>query len=61
VLPRNSLRLANAVTDLGGRAEVRLYAGVGHIGILLALSKPFRSKANTLTDSSNFLLKTLTP
>jgi hypothetical protein len=40
---------------------VRLYAGVGHIGILLALSKPFRSKANTLTDSSNFLLKTLTP
>ncbi len=61
VLPRNSLRLANAVTDFGGRAEVRLYAGVGHIGILLALSKPFRSKANTLTDSSNFLLKTLTP
>ena len=61
VLPRNSTRLANAVTDLGGRAEVRIYPDVGHIGILLALSKPFRGKANALTDASNFLLGVLTP
>lgn len=61
VLPRNSLRLANAVNDLGGRAEVRTYPDVGHIGILLALSKPFRGKANALTDASNFLLAALTP
>jgi acetyl esterase/lipase len=61
VLPRNSQRLANAVTDLGGRAEVRLYPDVGHIGILLALSKPFRGKANALTDASNFLLAALAP
>jgi acetyl esterase/lipase len=61
VLPRNSQRLANAVNDLGGRAEVRLYPDVGHIGILLALSKPFRGKANALTDASNFLLRVLTP
>ncbi len=61
VLLRNSVRLANAVTDLGGRAEVRTYPDVGHIGILLALSKPFRGKANALTDASNFLLAVLTP
>lgn len=61
VLPRNSQRLANAVTDLGGRAEVRVYPGVTHVGILLALSKPFRGRASALTDASDFLMKTLTP
>lgn len=61
VLPRNSTRLANAVNDLGGRAEVKLYSGIGHIGILLGLSKPFRGKAPVLADASNFLLNHLTP
>lgn len=61
VLPRNSQRLANAVTDLGGRAEVRIYADVGHIGILLALSKPFRGKASALVDASTFLAGVLDP
>lgn len=61
VLPRNSQRLANAVTDLGGRADVKIYPEIGHIGILLGLSKPFRGKAPVLADASNFLLKTLTP
>ena len=61
VLPRNSQRLANAVTDLGGRAEVRIYPDVGHIGILLALSKPFRGRASALVDTSNFLAGVLDP
>ncbi len=61
VLPRNSTRLANAVNDLGGRAEVKIYPQIGHIGILLGLSKPFRGKAPVLADASNFLLKSLTP
>ncbi|WP_353216814.1 alpha/beta hydrolase [Sandarakinorhabdus sp.] len=61
VLPRNSERLANAITDLGGRAAVKLYDDVGHIGILLALSKPFRGKATALADASNFLLTALAP
>ena len=59
VLPRNSQRLANAITDLGGRAQVKLYPGVTHIGIVLALSKPFRGKASALGDASDFLLATL--
>lgn len=61
VLPRNSERLAAAITAAGGRAEVKLYPKVGHIGILTALSKPFRGKAGTLADSSKFLQATLTP
>jgi acetyl esterase/lipase len=61
VLPRNSQRLANAVTDLGGKAEVRVYPDVTHIGILLALSKPFRGKATALTDASRFLAAALAP
>jgi len=61
VRPRNSERLGSAITQLGGRARVKLYAGVGHIGILLALSKPFRGKATVLTDASNFLLAELAP
>jgi acetyl esterase/lipase len=61
VLPRNSQRLANAVTDLGGRVQLKLYPGVGHIGILTALSKPFRGKADTLADACRFLQAELTP
>lgn len=61
VLPRNSQRLANAVNDLGGRAEVIVYPDVTHISILLALSKPFRGKASALTDANNFLLAALAP
>jgi acetyl esterase/lipase len=61
VRPRNSERLGKAITDRGGRATVKLYPGIGHIGILLALSKPFRGKAPALQDASNFLLAELTP
>ncbi|MCU0891115.1 MAG: alpha/beta hydrolase [Sandarakinorhabdus sp.] len=56
VLPRNSRRLANAISDLGGKAEARVYPDLGHIGILLALSKPFRGRASVLKDASDFLL-----
>ncbi|MEI6486323.1 MAG: alpha/beta hydrolase [Sphingomonadales bacterium] len=59
VLPRNSLRLANAVNDLGGQAQVTVYPGVTHIGILLALSKPFRGKAPVLADATAFLNRVL--
>jgi acetyl esterase/lipase len=61
VRPRNSAALAKAITGLGGRATAKFYPGIGHVGILLALSKPFRGKAPVLTDASNFLLAALTP
>ncbi len=54
VKPGNSQRLAAAQTALGAKATLKLYPGIGHMGIILALSKPFRGKATALDDSAAF-------
>lgn len=59
VRPRNATALAAALTAKGAKATAKLYAGVGHIGILLGLSKPFRGKAPALGDITDFLRATL--
>lgn len=59
VRPRNTVALAAALTAAGARAQTRLYPGVGHIGILLAISKPFRGKAPALAESTDFLRREL--
>jgi acetyl esterase/lipase len=59
VLPRNATNLAAALTAKGAIAETRIYPDIGHIGILLAVSKPFRGKAPALADSAGFLHKQL--
>ena len=51
VLPGNVTALAAA---LGRPAAVKLYPGLGHIGIILALSKPFRGEARVLDDVDAF-------
>lgn len=55
VRPRNSVALAERVKAAGGRAEVKLYPGVDHIGIALALSRPFRGRAPVLADLTAFI------
>lgn len=55
VRPRNTAALAAALRQVGALVEARTYAGVGHIGILLALSKPFRSKADVVDTMTGFL------
>ena len=52
VQPRNATALAMA---LGRPDAVKLYPGIGHIGIILAVSKPFRGKAPVLDDTDAFL------
>jgi acetyl esterase/lipase len=59
VLPRNSVALAAKITGLGGQAKVISYPGIGHIGILLAMSKPFRGKAPVVADMTAFLKATV--
>lgn len=54
VRPRNAIALAAALTAKGAAAETRVYPGVGHIGIILAVSKPFRGKAPALADTADF-------
>lgn len=57
VKPRNSKVLAEKVTALGGKAELKLYPGVGHSGIIMAISRPFRRIASVIEDVVAFTKK----
>lgn len=57
VLIRNSERLGRALTEAGAKAEVKIYPGVDHAGIALALSRPLRNRAPTLEDAAAFATK----
>jgi acetyl esterase/lipase len=51
----NSRELATALRSKGERVEMRIYPGVGHSALLLALSHPLRSHAPTLHDVLAFV------
>lgn len=55
VAPRNSQRLADVLNAKGAEAELHLYPGVGHVQIVLALSRPLRGAAPVLRDMTAFL------
>ncbi|MDZ3830289.1 MAG: alpha/beta hydrolase [Sphingopyxis sp.] len=55
VRPRNSQNLAAAIERAGGSAALRLYPGIGHTGIVMALARPFRGRAPVLDDATDFL------
>ncbi len=55
VLPRNSARLAERLQALGVPAELRLYSGVTHAGILLALSPLSRGDPPVARDLARFV------
>jgi predicted esterase len=50
VYPRNSENLAAQVRAHGGRADVKEFDGIGHRGIIAAISWPLRWLAPTLDD-----------
>jgi acetyl esterase/lipase len=54
VWPRNALALATRLTAAGARAEARILPGIGHIGIVLALARPFRFLAPVLDATVEF-------
>ena len=43
-----------ALKKAGVAADVKLYPGIGHIGVLTAFAKPFRGKAPVLEDVAAF-------
>lgn len=51
----NTRHLARKLDELGSPITMRIYHGVGHIGIILALAEGFHSKASTLQDMLSFL------
>lgn len=56
VYPRNSEALYAKLKQNGGPADIKRYAGVAHVGILLRVAKPFRSdSAPVLEDIIAFL------
>lgn len=57
VRPRNSQALVAALQAAGASAIYRDYAGLDHAEIVMALAKPFRSKAPVLAESAAFLMR----
>lgn len=55
VRPRNSEALAARLHAGGVRVELRAYPKLSHVGVLLALSRPFRSRAPVLDDVAHFI------
>lgn len=55
VSPRHTRDLAARMQTVGVPFQTRFYPGVGHVGIVLALSSPFRGRAPVLNDVSAFL------
>ncbi len=55
VFPRNTRNLGRRLTELGAPVRTIEYAGLGHPGIVIALSPLFRGNAPVLADVTRFL------
>lgn len=55
VAPRNASALGDAVRQTGGNATVEWVPGVGHVALLLAMSRPLRGRAPVLEDVTAFI------
>jgi acetyl esterase/lipase len=54
VKPRNSRALARALKAANADVRLKLYPGIGHVGILTALAIPLRRQAPVLADLAAF-------
>ncbi|NJM50341.1 MAG: alpha/beta hydrolase [Sphingomonadales bacterium] len=57
VKPRNSRALNDAIMKAGGVSESKIYPGVDHTDIIMAIARPFRNKAPVVDDSVEFIHK----
>jgi acetyl esterase/lipase len=55
VYPKNTRHLAEKLRKAGNHVTEKIYPGVAHIGIILALAEGFRDKAPTLFDIDTFI------
>ena len=55
VKPRNSQVLADKIAALGGQSRLKIYSGVNHADIIMAVARPFRTKAPILQDVTEFV------
>lgn len=54
VWPKNSINLDRKLRSLGVASELKVYPGLGHVGIVTALARPFRGQAPVLADVTGF-------
>lgn len=55
VKPRNSKVLSEKIATLGGQQKLKIYKGVDHADIIMAIARPFRAKAPVLSDVVEFV------
>ena len=55
VEPRNSRQLAEKLRAGGTPADVKIYPGVGHVGIITSIAKPLRGNSPALEDIAAFV------
>jgi acetyl esterase/lipase len=55
VRPKNTISLADHVHKVGGQAQVKIYPGLGHIGLILAIAPAFQWTAPVLADIASFI------
>ena len=61
VRPRNSTALKATIDAAGGQAQLILYKGLGHIGLVTAIAPAFQWRAPVLRDIVTFLRATPSP
>ena len=59
VAPSNSAALATRLRTLGNMVETKIYPGIGHIGLLLSLTRWQRHRAPALRDIGQFVAASL--
>lgn len=55
VKPRNSTSLNARMNELGGKSELKIYPGIDHAEIIMAIARPFRKKAPVVGDVTGFI------
>lgn len=57
VEPVNAMKFRDAILEAGGKAEAIVYPDVGHIGLVVSLSSPFRNRDRVFADAAEFLTR----
>ena len=53
--PGNATRMAAKLSSFGSPVDVKMYPGLGHIGLILSLARPFRGRAPLREDMADFI------
>jgi acetyl esterase/lipase len=53
--PGNATRMAARLQSFASPVEIKLYPGVGHIGLILSLARPFRGRTSLRDDIVKFI------